>query len=488
MSRLDQAFIKAYAKDSTTVPGASTPPLGSSMQSPTPQATPYGTSDALSPSDSYASGSWYRIETPASRVPAPHADFSQRSDDSAYEPPAPVPETVVPTASEPSTPEPVASLTDQPPEPEVPVAPAIWQSENVSVVSSMVLPPTMTTPVAPPENIPAAVESSVPPASSVEQEEETTETVDTTEQAAVTDDIPETEAPVPSQPEETLESEQVEPEPEAAEQIKTDTASPSEPDEPTVQAEPEEQIIEPREKKISLEIPVSENRAFRPAWEVSSFQWPEECCCLLEEHPMIFSEASERLLDGAKAGRNVVGITGTMRGEGRTTLALCLAQWSARSGARVALIDADLNNPQLGYQLGLQDMPGWTEAGENPSLKETAIASVTDRITLVPLGNKPENIASADYQISNILRQAARLYDLVLVDLGVLSNEGQELFDISNLRCIDAAVVTCDLRHTNDEQIEAAVGHLYQAGVRDIMLAETFAPHQAQAATLSKAA
>ena len=74
----------------------------------------------------------------------------------------------------------------------------------------------------------------------------------------------------------------------------------------------------------------------------------------------------------------MVMITGARRGEGRTTLALCLARCAAQAGVSTALVDADLKNPQLGSRLGMETPCGWLQvvAGKAP-LSEAAVSSLS---------------------------------------------------------------------------------------------------------------
>jgi len=233
-------------------------------------------------------------------------------------------------------------------------------------------------------------------------------------------------------------------------------------------------------------------RSFQAAWEVKNFQWPTICYQLWKDHETIFSSATEQLLTIAEAGRNVFGITGLAPGEGRTTLSLCLGRCAAETGASVVLIDADTEHPELSSQLGLKHLLGWSEV-ESSLLKETAVASLEDGMTLIPLTRDQANDLEDQHRLSDILRQAARLYDVVLVDFGALYHDETVAQISDRFRAVDVAIVVNDLRQRDiekgeDQQIETVVSELNEAGLRGVMVAETFAPASTPAAAHSKAA
>lgn len=209
-------------------------------------------------------------------------------------------------------------------------------------------------------------------------------------------------------------------------------------------------------------------------WEVDRFQWPDSAIKLHREYSY-FAQAGKKLKAAASQGLKVLGVTGLSRGEGRTLLTLCLARSAAAEGVNAVVIDADFNKPDLAGALGLEVSNGWQEASQGKiSLAESAVYSVDDRLTLLPLTGDVKKFSLRDRRVQAVLKEASRLFDVVLIDLGPMAEMGDDVWSIANRPPIDAAIVVCDLRqHKLDEVREAAV-KLQAAGVEAVGIAENF--------------
>ena len=117
-------------------------------------------------------------------------------------------------------------------------------------------------------------------------------------------------------------------------------------------------------------------------------------------------------------------------GDGKTTVARQLATASARVGARVLLLEADLRRPTIARQLGLVSGRGVSDV----LIGSVSLAGATHRIELVaPTTEKPDGhsfdvlVAGASpppnpgeliesRAMENLLEQAKAMYDLVVID------------------------------------------------------------------------
>jgi Mrp family chromosome partitioning ATPase len=222
-----------------------------------------------------------------------------------------------------------------------------------------------------------------------------------------------------------------------------------------------------------------------PVWEVDHFQWPATVERLVTDQDGYFGQASGRLLAAVRDGLRTLAITGSRRGEGRTTLALCLARAAARAGIQVAVIDADFGRPQLASRIGLEVTNGWQEAalGEIP-LSEAAIRSLADNITVLPLEASAARaeLSLADPRVTATLRAAAATFELVILDLGPLTGSELSLFPEEEACPLDAAIIVRDLRYASAAESEAIGERLYAAGIEAVGIAENFvAPEDAPA-------
>ena len=135
-------------------------------------------------------------------------------------------------------------------------------------------------------------------------------------------------------------------------------------------------------EKSSTYIPIKDG--FLPAWETDQVQWPRMSERLLQIDDR-FEIAGQQLAKATQDGLKVLAVTSTYRGEGRTTIAMNLARVTALHGVRVALVDADVDNPAMASSAGIAAAHGWHECLEGGlPLDEAAVASIGDGVTLLP--------------------------------------------------------------------------------------------------------
>lgn len=213
-----------------------------------------------------------------------------------------------------------------------------------------------------------------------------------------------------------------------------------------------------------------------PMWEVDNFQWPAICERLLAGEQSYFAQSSDKLKSAVLDGLRVLAVAATRRGDGSTTLALCLARSAAAAGLNVAIVDADLTRPELADCLGLEVECGWqaVAAGKAP-LAEAAIRSVEDRLTVFPIKTEEKHsLTLADPRAGALLRTIASNFDLVLVDMGPITGGTGPLLPPSAPAPIDAAVVVRDARSVTESSARIVGLKLHAAGIEAVGLAENF--------------
>ncbi|QDU31200.1 hypothetical protein ETAA8_63530 [Anatilimnocola aggregata] len=567
MSALDQAFIKAFAKEpSAAVPR--TPP--SSNYAPATSTHDHGESAAFDAM--YDAGAFYRVDAEAGERTVPHSHLQperkvprrlQRRTASRPEVILPEPTPVEPVAeSSPMSLPPrrnwsrsmlevarqLARLdllqrgTDgelppeivfsEPPAPEVPPEPIVHHEQNLAVEPTAELPPSAPQAIA---NLwavdgPIVAHSSLisladaetwlalpmaPAVTCTESVANGWQTTNDTEEATAETEIAEAAivatpiekkskrklridnshasvpaphvAPVATSLEDELQI--VEDMLSAPESIAiSPTASPeglptTEQTQPAVstpeEAKPAEQKAEQQAEQKVVEATVPK-RPYVPLWEVDRFTWPALCDKLMHDPSGYFASASSKLLSVVRGGLKVLGVTGSRRGEGRTTLALCLARAAAQAGIHVALVDADFTRPQLASMLGLETAYGWQEAatGKIP-LSEAAVKSLADRLTVLPLEvtSSSAPLSLADPRVTATLRATAATFELVIVDLGPLGAGSEPLFPKGENCPLDAAVVVRDTRFASVGESRTVGDRLYESGIEAVGIAENFVTH-----------
>ena len=116
----------------------------------------------------------------------------------------------------------------------------------------------------------------------------------------------------------------------------------------------------------------------------------------------------------------VVGVTSSVRTEGKSTTSINLAYALAEMGRRVLLVDGDLRLPSIAQKLGIDGTPGLSNLVAGLEC-EDAIRSREDQegLFLLPSGRIPPNPAEmlASAKMAELLSRLRESYDFIIVDL-----------------------------------------------------------------------
>lgn len=212
-------------------------------------------------------------------------------------------------------------------------------------------------------------------------------------------------------------------------------------------------------------------------WEVDRFAWPDELERLQSEQSEYFRYAGEKLRDACQEGLKSMAIVATREQEGCTTMAICLARAAAAAGARVALLDANLRRPELGPKLGLDFSHGWQESlNESSPLEEAAVLALDSNLTLLPLSTAHSLRNLSDSRISDLLREVAEAFDLLIIDAGVVPGGDSGLLESGSDCPVNAALVVRDLRRTSEAETLHTAAQLKRLGIDAVGIAENFSP------------
>ncbi|MDD5750267.1 MAG: polysaccharide biosynthesis tyrosine autokinase [Candidatus Pacebacteria bacterium] len=172
----------------------------------------------------------------------------------------------------------------------------------------------------------------------------------------------------------------------------------------------------------------------------------EELAAFLEKSMLFLNpksrvaEAYRSLAAALRANREIVGnvvlITSSLPGEGKTTTAVNLAVTLARSGSRVVLVDADLHRPRIHEIFGF---PGSTPGLAEMILKEEEPSSflrkVVDNLSILCAGKisdedslnfGPSDLLSNQRLMAKIISSLKEEFDYVILDCppaGLITSE-----------------------------------------------------------------
>jgi succinoglycan biosynthesis transport protein ExoP len=131
-------------------------------------------------------------------------------------------------------------------------------------------------------------------------------------------------------------------------------------------------------------------------------------------------------IDGSSRNHKVIGITSTIPGEGKSTVASNLAELIAHSGKRVILLDGDLRNPTLTRALAPDAKVGLLEVLNNQiSLNDAITIDDETGLGFVPALLKSRvvhtNEILASEALKNLIDRLRDAYDYIIVDLPPLA-------------------------------------------------------------------
>jgi Mrp family chromosome partitioning ATPase len=233
---------------------------------------------------------------------------------------------------------------------------------------------------------------------------------------------------------------------------------------------------------VNQAVPTDSNRAsveapqFVAAWEVDRFEFEDIVWDLSDEKSALW-HAAEQLEIACQEGLKVLAITSPSRDQGRSTLAITLARMLAATGLNVALLDGDLDRPSLADKMRLEIRLGWADAVRTGlSAEEVAVQSVEDGFTVLPAAtpDTPKAARPAREATATMIDQLRDAFDLVVIDTANVNVIGGWIPGAEQNQ-IDAALVIQDLRSDDPDAMQACLRRLQKIGIANIGLVENFA-------------
>ena len=120
-------------------------------------------------------------------------------------------------------------------------------------------------------------------------------------------------------------------------------------------------------------------------------------------------------------GCNIIGVTSSMRGEGKSTTAVNLAYVLAESGKKVLLVDGDLRIPTVAKKLEMETSYGLTDLlrREVPLQLEKLKSTHHDNWYILPSGMLPPNPSEllGSKRMGDALKELSEHFDYIVLDL-----------------------------------------------------------------------
>lgn len=127
-----------------------------------------------------------------------------------------------------------------------------------------------------------------------------------------------------------------------------------------------------------------------------------------------------------EGGVRVIGVVSSMPGEGKSTVAMNIAQLIAASGSSVLVIDADLRSPTLSREITPNAEAGLLEfLVNNASVNDLIYSDETKKLKFLPAAGKGGGAQKTDLigsgKMAQLLTAARQSYNYVVIDLPPLA-------------------------------------------------------------------
>ena len=163
----------------------------------------------------------------------------------------------------------------------------------------------------------------------------------------------------------------------------------------------------------------------------------------------------------------VIGVTSSIRGEGKSTTSVNLAYTLAQTGKRVLLIDGDMRLPTIAAKLELSGTPGLSNlmAGLNTERSCLRKSPYFDNWYILPSGDVPPNPAEllGSERMHALLDRYRDIFDYILIDLPPVNIVVDALVVT---KWTDGIVVVVRENHTSRRALETCMYQVEKLGTK----------------------
>ena len=168
-----------------------------------------------------------------------------------------------------------------------------------------------------------------------------------------------------------------------------------------------------------------------------------------------------------KEGCSIIGVTSSMRGEGKSTTSVNLAYVLAEAGNKVLLIDGDLRIPSIAKKMKIANTPGLTDclrASDPCQVVATEVAGMSNWFIL-PSGALPPNPSEllGSPQMEQVLQALSVDYDYIIVDLPPVNLVSDA---IAIAKYIDGMLLVVREDYTEKQELEHCIRQLELSSVK----------------------
>lgn len=171
----------------------------------------------------------------------------------------------------------------------------------------------------------------------------------------------------------------------------------------------------------------------------------------------------------AKEGKKcpIIGVTSSIRGEGKSTTAVNLAFTIAEAGHQVLLIDGDMRLPSIGKKMDMDNAPGLSNmlVGANQQKNYIRKSGVLENWHILTAGDIPPNPSEllASEKLKHLFESLCEKYDYIVLDLPPVDMVSDALV-VSSV--VDGMVMVVRENYTERQDVRECVRQMNIAGAR----------------------
>lgn len=161
----------------------------------------------------------------------------------------------------------------------------------------------------------------------------------------------------------------------------------------------------------------------------------------------------------------ILGVTSSVRGEGKSTTSVNLAYTIAQAGKKTLLIDADMRLPNVASKLSISGTPGLSNllaglSSENEAMRKS---EYFDNWYILPAGVIPPNPSEllGSERMHALLERCSEIFDIIIIDLPPVNIVADALVISS---WIDGLVVVVRENYSDRKALNACMYQIRQLG------------------------
>lgn len=185
----------------------------------------------------------------------------------------------------------------------------------------------------------------------------------------------------------------------------------------------------------------------------------------VEQYKLLRANLSFTLSEEKKC--YIIGVTSSIRGEGKSTTAINLSYVLAEAGKKVLLVDGDMRIPSIAKKMDIDRTPGLTNliiSGEYEDM-EAYKSGELDRWYIVPAGDLPPNPSEllGSRKMERFLKTMSERFEYIIVDLPPV-NIVSDAFAIA--RHLDGMLLVVREDYTTKKELDSCVTQLKLSNVK----------------------